>query len=195
MSAVRLCLVLVCLLLAGCSGKQDDLSAKSVNLAAKITQFYASPSVVPKGEKALVCYGVESASSVSLEPAVEKLTPALTRCFEVRPEVTTTYKLTAVGRDGAPVTQSVTVQVGGARPKFNDLSVNKAKVRAGEEVQFCFAASNATSVQGSPGKFMSGGKTSKDCLVDKPSKTTTYTITIRNAQGMEDSASMRVEVR
>ena len=77
--------------------------------AAQITQFYTTSGQVAKGEKALVCYGVENASSVWMEPPRQELSAALARCVEVFPEVDTTYKLTAQGADGKPVTRELKV--------------------------------------------------------------------------------------
>lgn len=184
-------------LLSACGGasRKEPEKAVPATSGVQITQFYASTPVVPKGEASLLCYGVEGAARVRLEPPVENLSPALTRCFEVRPEATTTYTLIAEGRDGAAVKQSVTVQVGGARPVLYDLAINKDKVRAGEEIQFCFKARNAAFVRGGPGRFLRGGVAARDCLLDRPSKTTTYTITVSNAQELADTASMTVEVR
>ena len=49
-----------------------------------------------------MCYGVENASTVWLEPPRQELSAALSRCVEVFPEADTTYKLTAQGADGKP---------------------------------------------------------------------------------------------
>jgi hypothetical protein len=163
--------------------------------AVKITQFYANPPSIPKGEKALLCYGVESAASVRIEPSVEKLSPTIARCFEVTPKEPTTYKLIAEGSSGGTAEQSITVDVGGARPVLFDLSVNTPTIKPGQLVSFCFQSKNATSVSGGPGKFQRGGKVDKDCLVDQPAKRTTYEIVVSNAQGLTDRASMTVEVK
>jgi hypothetical protein len=161
----------------------------------KITQFYANPPGIAKGGKALLCYGVESASKVRIEPPVEQLSPALTRCFEVRPAETTTYKLVADGRVGGAAEATATVTVGAAAPLLFDLSISSTKVKAGELVSFCFQARNATSVMGSPGRFQKGGNARQDCLIDQPTKTTTYRIVASNSDGLTDTASMTVEVR
>ena len=78
--------------------------------AARITQFYTTSGQVAKGEKALVCYGVENASTVWMEPPRQELSAALARCVEVFPEADTTYKLTAQGADGKPVTRELKVR-------------------------------------------------------------------------------------
>jgi hypothetical protein len=61
----------------------------------KIMHFYATPPAVAPGAKALLCYGVLNASSVRFDPPVEEIKPALSRCIEVFPKKTTTYKLIA----------------------------------------------------------------------------------------------------
>ena len=65
----------------------------------KILNFYATPSVIRRGQRANVCYGVYGAQSVRIEPPVEKLRPAVARCIQVSPPGTTTYKL--VAEDGS----------------------------------------------------------------------------------------------
>lgn len=190
-------MLLSAVLLAACSGSGNRSAAPEGAPEAsqpKITQFYATPPAVPKGEKTLLCYGVERASAVRVEPAIEKLSPALSRCFEVTPDITTTYKLIAENERGISDSQSVTVQVGGSRPKLIDLSVNKTRIQAGEQISFCFKARSATKVDGGPGRWMSGGKPSGDCLIDLPKRTTKYRIEIANPQGLTDSADITVEV-
>ena len=185
------------LLLASCGGtpKPAVSESKPTGIPVKITQFYANPPTIPKGGKGLLCYGVESAASVRVEPPVEKLSPALTRCFEVTPATTTTYKLIAEGRSGGSAESTATVTVGAAQPVLFDLAISSTKVKSGELVSFCFQSKNASSVKGSPGKFQKGGNARKDCLIDQPTKTTTYEIVVSNADGLSDTASMTVEVR
>jgi hypothetical protein len=77
----------------------------------KILSFYASPGLIRRGEKALVCYGVANAKSVRLEPAVERVWPSTSRCFPVTPERETRYTLTAEDGAGRTATQSFVLQV------------------------------------------------------------------------------------
>lgn len=184
-------------LLAGCSRPSpapEKPAAAEAASSAKITQFYASPPVMPKGDKALLCYGVEGAKAVRVDPPVEKLAPALTRCFEVKPEKTTSYTLIAEDARGAAVKQTVEVTVGGASPRLYDISINAKSIKRGQQISFCYKAANAVRVSGGPGKFFMKGNPQKDCLVDKPQKTTTYEIVIANKEGITDSASITVEV-
>ena len=77
----------------------------------KILQFYAMPGELRAGEKGKICYGVLNARAVRMEPAVEELRPALSRCFEIRPRASTRYTLTAEGNDGRLVSESFVLKV------------------------------------------------------------------------------------
>jgi hypothetical protein len=84
----------------------------------KVVQFYASAGVVARGEQSLLCYGVEAAEAVRIEPGVERVHPSYSRCVPVTPTQTTTYTLTAVGKGGRTATAEATIQVvAAARPK------------------------------------------------------------------------------
>jgi hypothetical protein len=78
----------------------------------KILEFYAVPAELRPGEKARLCYGVLNATSVRMEPDIEKLYPALSRCFDIAPRTTTRYTLTAEGRDGRLVSESFVLRLG-----------------------------------------------------------------------------------
>jgi hypothetical protein len=77
----------------------------------KILQFYASGAEVTAGQKALLCYGVVNATAVRLDPPVESVWPAVSRCFDVKPAKTTRYTLTAEGADHKSVSESVEIAV------------------------------------------------------------------------------------
>jgi hypothetical protein len=79
----------------------------------KILLFYASPAAIHRGGKALLCYGVENARKVAIDPPVENTGPALSRCIEAHPLSTTTYTLTAEDASGHRLTQSATLRVSG----------------------------------------------------------------------------------
>ena len=182
--------------LTGC-GSRPAANPEPAALPAKITQFYASPNLIGKGEKALLCYGVESARELTLTPAEEKVWPALSRCFEVSPASDTEYQLAATGADGGTVTANAKVTVGAAKPpapKFSDLRVSATKVKAGELISFCFSGTNGTKVSGGPGRFQKGGQAAGDCLIDQPKKTTTYSLELAGAGGV-DTASITVAVQ
>jgi hypothetical protein len=79
----------------------------------RILAFYASPPMLIRGEHSNLCFGLDSAEWVRIEPGVQPLKPALTRCVSVAPEATTEYTLTAGGPGGAKVSQTVTISVAG----------------------------------------------------------------------------------
>lgn len=76
----------------------------------KILNFYA-PGSIHRGGPATICYGVNAAEHVRIDPPVEQLQPALSHCFQVSPAKDTEYKLTAQDGAGHVVTQSLTIRV------------------------------------------------------------------------------------
>ena len=77
----------------------------------KILSFYVSPGLIHHGEKALVCYGVVNARTVRLDPAVERVWPSASRCFNVMPDRERRYTLTAEDAAGHTVTESFVLRV------------------------------------------------------------------------------------
>jgi hypothetical protein len=77
----------------------------------KILSFYASPGMVRRGEKALVCYGVVNAKTVRLDPAVERIWPSASRCFAIIADRETRFTLTAEDGQGHTETQSFVLQI------------------------------------------------------------------------------------
>src|ERR1039457_1568947 len=111
-------------MLTGCSSPERRAEAPASSSepspadAARITQFYTTKALASRGDTALVCYGVENATAVWLEPPRHELSAALARCVEISPLVDTTYKLTAEGTDGKTVTAELKVSVGAARARI-----------------------------------------------------------------------------
>jgi hypothetical protein len=77
----------------------------------KILQFYAREREIGRGGKALVCYGVVNATALRLDPPVETVWPAVSRCFEVAPARSTRYTLTAEGPDHTAISESIEIAV------------------------------------------------------------------------------------
>jgi hypothetical protein len=88
----------------------DHKTLDMIGSDLKITQFYADSAIHP-GAKALVCYGVANAKSVRIEPAIEPITPSLSRCIQASPSKTTEYTLTAQDAAGHSVAQTIVVKV------------------------------------------------------------------------------------
>jgi len=158
---------------------------------AKITQFYASQPLLPRGLKGTLCYGVEHAAKVELTPAGDQVWPSPARCVEISPKVKTKYTLTAYGDDGSKDTKTVDVTVGAPPPRLYDLSVNATQVRRGEKVTVCFKIENVREVKASPGRL----DRHYNCIFDNPKKTTTYKIRALGGDGQEDNGTVTVKVR
>ena len=180
-------LLIPALLLCSCS--RPAATVPDSSKTARITQFYVREPILPKGEKTLLCYGVENAKTVRIQPPVDRVWPAISRCFDIGPSTATTYTLTVEGEDRQPVTQAVTVQIGSALPKIIEVVVNSLSVHAGEQVRVCYKVKNAKSVKIAPGTPEHG------CVVDKPKKTTTYTVTASNAEGLTDTERVTINVK
>src|SRR4051812_22198007 len=96
-----LLVTLVLTTLPGCgSAERPAQTERHESNQVKITQFYAPAASLARGESINLFYGVENAAPLRTDPPVEKLGPALTRCFPVSPVSTTTYTLTAEDRSG-----------------------------------------------------------------------------------------------
>jgi hypothetical protein len=192
-----ICFALALCLLTACSGPaRPAAQSKTVprNDPPRITQLYATKPNLPRGEKGLVCYGVENSNKVSLEPPREELSAALARCVEVSPEATTTYTLTAEGPGGPPATQNLTVAVGAPAVHIVEVTVNSLTVKAGDAVSICFHAQNAARVTIEPVSFRSP-IAARGCTVDNPRKTTTYVVTATGASGDQDQEHVTVKVK
>jgi hypothetical protein len=77
----------------------------------RILSFYAAPGSIRRGDHATLCYGVIGAKTVRMEPAVDAVWPALTRCVQVSPRKDTEYRLIAEDGAGHSATHSIAVTV------------------------------------------------------------------------------------
>ena len=74
--------------------------------------FSSDRARLTKGEQTQLCYGVENAESVKIEPPVgADLKPSYRKCIEISPKATTTYKITASDSKGHSKSESLTVKV------------------------------------------------------------------------------------
>jgi hypothetical protein len=197
---MRTAVTLFACILAAC-GSADRKSPGSAPTAAtepKITQFYARNPAISTGETALICYGVENAKSVWIEPggggSRQELSPALSRCVEMQPTGRTTYTLTAEGTDGKQVKQDVTIGVGPPKVKILNVNVSSVEVSPGDTVTVCYTTANAQAVTIDPPGYK-GGAAAKGCATHRPARTTTYKIAASGAAGDRDEESVTVRVR
>lgn len=146
----------------GCSTQSSKDTGRAAKTdPVKITQFYASPGVIAKGESTTLCYGVEGAKQVRLDPPVEELKPSLNRCFSVSPQTTTRFTLVAQGADGKEVSETLQVAVQGVAkakpeggspedgPQILFFSATPA-VSPGSLTTICYGVRGATAVEIEP---------------------------------------------
>jgi type IV pilus biogenesis protein CpaD/CtpE len=183
-------------LLSACASppKRTGVAPETPDPGAKITQFYSTQAKVARGENALLCYGVDNATAVWLEPPRHELSAALSRCVEISPDTDTTYKLTAEGEDGKSVTRELKVTVSSARAKIVNVNVSALEVKPGDLVSVCYTVANARAVTIEPLRFR-GGPAAKGCVTDQPRKSTTYTISALGQEGEKDQERVTVQVK
>ena len=80
--------------------------------ASNILIFTARPGSTAAAGSTEICYAVQDAFQARIEPGIGDVDPTSTlTCRRVAPVRTTTYRLTAYGRDGNHQSQSVVVVV------------------------------------------------------------------------------------
>jgi hypothetical protein len=162
--------------------------------SARIVQFYARSAQITDGERGLICYGVENARAVRLEPAVQDLAPALVRCFWVEPKEDTTYRMVAEGFDGSRAEASFEIQVKPAPPVFRMVAVSDKAIPAGEVVTVCYGVEHATAVRLDPIGWRLP-PVAKNCVRFYPKQTMEYALVASGAAGMEEREKFRVAVK
>lgn len=205
---IRYLVAIAVLGLTSCSSpppQKSEQPAVAAQPAVTISQFYVSPTHIGKGERAQVCYGVDGAAKVHLDPDVEEVWPAMSHCVEVHPTTTTTYTLTALDSAGHSVTRNATLEVGPARARggesggrgsrmIQEVTVSKLQVNPGEQVMICFTARHASAVTITPGQGVQQSA-ERGCITDKPAKTTTYHVIAKGSGGATDTEQVTVKVR
>jgi hypothetical protein len=185
--------VLAACALSACSRPPESKPVRAAAGGVKILNFYATAPRLPRGEKELLCYGVENAKTVWLEPPRQELWAALSRCVEVEPEATTTYTLTAQDASGQQAAQTVTVTIGSAKAKILEVRVSSLEVKKGQDVSLCWKTENAKKIKLEP--FLPHLAGVPNCIVDRPQETRTYTLTVMGADGDQDQEKVTVRVR
>jgi len=157
---------------------------------AKITALKAEPSFLAAGVTGQLCFSVEDATHLTVDPPVEQLLPASHHCTDITPKQTTTYTLTAYGPDDKPEKKSLEVKVGPPQPRVASLTARPLSVKRGRQVKVCFKVENAKSVTAKPGKL----DRRTNCLIDYPKKTTTYQVVAHGDDREQDTGTVTVNV-
>ena len=158
----------------------------------KITHFYARETAVLDGEQGLLCYGVRDAERVWLEPPVEEVRPALTRCFFVAPGQDTEYTLLAEDGAGNRVSETLMLRVNPAPPEIRMLASEK-EIRKGDAATVCYGVEHARTVRVEPIGMQ--GPPSKACLRFYPAASMTFTLVAAGAAGRSDRKQFRIAVK
>lgn len=188
--------------LTGCAEKPEPPPRAESKPAAvvKILQFYASSGLVEKGKPVTVCYGVENAKSVRVEPPVEELKPALNRCFQVTPTRETTYTLVAEGFDGKTISESFTIKVVAGTSAFRQppmirfFGTSAPEIVHGQSATLCYRVEKAVAVSLKP-NVQPLEPSEKFCFSVSPSGTTTYILTATGPDGKTESQQLTITVR
>jgi len=194
-------LVAAALLYTGCTSPQvQQKPAAPATDPVKITAFYPRDAIVTEGGKTVLCYGVMNAKSLRMDPPVEGVSPALTRCVEIRPKGETQYTLTAEGADGQVVTKSALVHVGtdtSTLPKISSFQIDgKSKDYAGKTVYtLSFSDQNAEEVSIDPAVFPTLHGAPTGTFSVRPDKTTTYTLKAKGKNGHVVEKQLTIEVK
>lgn len=174
------------------------LRQPAVVAAANISSFTVDPSTVSAGAPAQLCYAVENASSVSIEPAVGATKPT-NDCLNISAEQTTVYTLTAVGADDKPVTRQATLNIEtAASPPARIVSFEVLReIGPGGpgDLQFrlCYEVRDANHAE----LDNNGGAVvlnAPRCQRVKPQQTTVYTLSATGADGRTVSRQVTVTV-
>jgi hypothetical protein len=193
-------LVGVALMVAGCGSDTSKVEKPAAVPPPKITMLYVTPGVFENGQSSQLCYSVEDTTKVTLEPPVDRVWPALTRCIEIKPVKTTTYTLTAENATGAKVTATAEAKVVAATVKLPgvkiiDASAPPGSIQAGQGFQFCIHARNAKDWKLSAGEWFKAPEPTGGCVIDHPRKTTVYVITAIGAAGDTDAIRVTATVQ
>ena len=84
-----------------------------------------------------MCYGVENATTVWMEPPRQELSAALSRCVEVLPEAGHHLQADRGGRGRQAGDTGTEMAVGAPRAKIVNVNVSALEVKAGDLVSIC----------------------------------------------------------
>ena len=164
----------------------------------KILQFYAREGNLTQGNPTVICYGVLNARAVRIEPPVEGVSPALSRCVEIAPLQGTRYTLTAEGNDGHTVSESFVLQVSADQatlPHITYFRVANHKMEGSRHFfLLSFGDQNAEEVSIDPPVFPTLHGAPNGQFLVGPERTTTYTLTVTGKYGHKAERKLTVEI-
>lgn len=183
---------------AGAPAKPTELEKIYGGSDLRILQFYSPAAGLIEGEQTTLCYGVVNAKSVRMEPPVDGVGVSLNRCVAIQPKGETTYKLIAEGADGKTVEQSVTVRTRADEsllPRVQSFTMEKVSLESGRYLYtLAFRADNVAEVHLDPPELPVLHGTPQATFIVRPTRTTTYTLTVLDKRGRQASKKLTVKV-
>jgi hypothetical protein len=161
----------------------------------RILQFSLNPSTINPGESAQLCWNVENATTVSIQPGIG--TVKATDCITVTPSATTTYTLTASSGTGTATvssTATATLTVGGVKILMFSQSPEFSQ-SAGAPVVLSWTTSGATSVQITGFGAPAGSLPANGSITVNPNTNTDYSLTAYGSGGQTVTVVLHVFVR
>ncbi len=163
------------LLLTACGGGSGS-GSNSTSGPAKIN-FSANPLSIAEGESSVITWqAVNSVSCRAEGNWTRETTP--TGQVSVGPDVTTTYTISCLGKEGGPITESITVTVDGSPPTPSPnltLTASPTNINANEPSTIRWSTSNADSCRALGGWSSKTSVNSSQLIASIPS-TTTYSM-------------------
>ncbi len=162
----------------------------------QIEEFLAEPAQITAGEAVQLRWRVQNAERILIEPALGEFEPAQQRSIEVRPETTTTYRLIARNRYGEQMREVVVIVQNAPPPPPPNIVrfwAEPSQIKRGESVLLRWEVQGATELILTP----PGGQKLDPAMPGyehRPTRTTEYELIARNAQGVQVSKKVRVEV-
>ena len=178
------------------------LSHRPADNPPRIASFSVSPTTIPTNGQAQLCYEVENAQSVRIEPNVGERRPPTKECINVTSSETLTYSLTAFAANGKSTTQQATLTVEAAptpppvRPAdITYFAVERRDGPAGAvpQLRLCYEVRYAdhAEIDNDIGEVKLN---SRDCRTITPQQTTTYTISATGADGTTKTRQVTADV-
>ena len=158
----------------------------TADLKPQILFFLANPTSITKGQTSELRWNVLNADTVMLDGQQVQASGTLT----VKPDQTTTYKLTATNKVGSD-SAVATVAVGQPDVRVNSCFITPASIFKGESATLVYQTTGAASVTIQPGI---GAAPFNGSFAISPAITTTYIVTATSQDGRVDTCSAAVTV-
>ena len=155
----------------------------------RVLSFSVNPTTIRPNDQSELCYEVENAASVRIEPNIGERKPATKECLTVTAAQTTTYVMTVVAADGTTTLQQIILNVEEKPPLAEILrfEVQRQNGPGGsDDVQFrlCYEVRNAehAEIDNEGGTVVLNRP---NCQPIKPQQPTTYTLSATGSDNKE----------